>query len=72
MIVLLGATAARSVMGPAFRVTQERGHVLASPIGEPVVATVHPSSILRAADEESREAAFDAFVADLKVAAGYL
>jgi DNA polymerase len=70
LIVLLGATAAQSVMGPAFRVTKQRGQVLASPFGIPAVATVHPSSILRATDDASRHAAMEAFVADLKVAAG--
>ena len=69
MIVLLGATAAQSVMGPAFRVSTQRGQVLASPFGIPVVVTVHPSSILRAADDESRDAAMSSFIADLKVAA---
>ncbi|TMC86147.1 MAG: UdgX family uracil-DNA binding protein [Chloroflexi bacterium] len=69
IIVLLGATAAQSVMGPAFRVSKQHGEVLASPFGIPVVATVHPSSILRATDDESREAAMSSFIADLKVAA---
>ena len=69
VIVLLGATAAQSVMGPAFRVSKQRGEVLSSPFGVPVLATVHPSSILRATDEESRDAALAAFIADLKVAA---
>jgi uracil-DNA glycosylase family protein len=69
LIVLLGATAAQSVMGPAFRVTKQRGEVLPSPLGIPVLATVHPSSILRATDGESREVAMSSFVADLKVAA---
>src|SRR2546421_12678287 len=69
IMVLLGATAAQSVMGPAFRVSTQRGEVLESSFGVPVVATVHPSSILRATDEESREAAMSSFVADLKVAA---
>ena len=69
LIVLLGATAAQSVMGPAFRVSRQRGEVLSSPFGIPVVATVHPSSILRATDDESREAAMSSFIADLKVAA---
>ena len=69
LIVLLGATAAQSVMGPAFRVSRQRGEVLSSPFGIPIVATVHPSSILRATDEESREAAMSSFIADLKVAA---
>jgi len=70
MLVLLGATAAQSVMGPAFRVSRQRGEVLPSPYGVPVVATVHPSSILRAIDEESRDAAMSGFVSDLRVAAG--
>ena len=70
VIVLLGATAAQSVMGPAFRVSTQRGEVLESSFGVPVVATVHPSSILRATDEESREVAMSSFIADLKVAAG--
>src|SRR5437773_2855468 len=69
IIVLLGATAAQAVMGPAFRVSKQRGEVLNSPVGLPVVATVHPSSILRATDDESREAAMSSFVTDLRVAA---
>ena len=69
IIVLLGATAAQAVMGPAFRVSKQRGEVLNSPAGVPVVATVHPSSILRAADDESRGAAMSSFIADLRVAA---
>jgi len=68
MLVLLGATAAQSVMGPAFRVSQQRGQVLRSPFGISVVATVHPSSILRATDAESREAALASFISDLEVA----
>lgn len=69
LIVLMGATAAQSVMGPAFRVSQQRGQVLPSPFGIPIVGTVHPSSILRAPDEESREIALKSFIADLRVAA---
>jgi len=69
LIVLLGATAAQAVLGPSFRVTQQRGKVLATPLGVPGLATVHPSSILRALDDESREEAMDAFVIDLEVAA---
>jgi uracil-DNA glycosylase len=71
LIVLLGATAAQSVMAPAFRVSRQRGEVLPSPFGIPVLATVHPSSILRATDAESREAAMSSFIADLRVAAGH-
>jgi uracil-DNA glycosylase family protein len=71
MIVLLGATAAQAVMGPAFRVSKQRGEVMPSPLGIPVLATVHPSSILRATDAASREAGMASFIADLKVAAEY-
>ncbi|MBM7788697.1 UdgX family uracil-DNA binding protein [Tenggerimyces flavus] len=67
VLVLLGAVAASSVMGPSFRVTQQRGEVLDWPDHDGViVATVHPSAVLRADD---REAAYAEFVADLRVAA---
>ena len=60
----------KNSLGPPFRhFSQQRGEVLSSSFGIPVVATVHPSSILRATDEESRDAALAAFIADLKVAA---
>ncbi|HVH64083.1 MAG TPA: UdgX family uracil-DNA binding protein [Candidatus Dormibacteraeota bacterium] len=72
LIVLMGATAAQSLMGPAFRVSRQRGQVLPSPFGIPVLGTVHPSSILRAPDEESREIALKSLIADLRVAAGQL
>jgi uracil-DNA glycosylase len=71
IVVLMGATAAQSVMGSAFRVSRQRGQVMSSPLGVPVLATVHPSSILRATDDASREAAMSSFIADLKVAAGH-
>jgi uracil-DNA glycosylase len=71
IIVLLGATAAQAVMGPAFRVSKDRGRVLSSALGIPILATVHPSSILRAADDESRDVALSSFIADLKVAAAH-
>jgi len=68
LLVLMGATAAQSVLGPAFKVSKDRGRVMSSPYGVPAIATVHPSSILRATDEESRDSALAAFIADLKVA----
>jgi uracil-DNA glycosylase len=68
LLVLLGATAAQSVLGPTFRVTQHRGKTLATPYGVPAVATVHPSSILRAPDDAAREEAMAAFIADLRSA----
>lgn len=68
VIVLLGATAAQSLMGPSFRVLRERGRVIRnSPRAPAVVATVHPSSVLRAGDD--REEAYAALVEDLRVAA---
>jgi DNA polymerase len=68
LLVCLGATAAQAVLGPAFRVTRERGKVLASELAPKVVATVHPSSLLRQPDEKSREREYKLFVADLGVA----
>jgi DNA polymerase len=69
VIVALGATAAQALLGKAFRVTKERGRPIPSSLGPIVVATVHPSSVLRAPDAESRAQAERAFVADLKAAA---
>jgi uracil-DNA glycosylase family protein len=69
LMVLLGATAAQSVMGATFKVTQQRGKVLSSPLGVPVLATVHPSSILRSPDDAERKRAMNSLIADLKVAA---
>jgi DNA polymerase len=66
LVVALGATAAQALLGPAFRVTAERGKLRASALGPRVVATVHPSSILRAPDEAARRAEMSAFVRDLK------
>ena len=69
LLVLLGAVAAQSLLGRDFKVTQRRGLVRELPDGLPdVIATVHPSSILRAPDGE-REAHMEAFVADLELAA---
>ena len=72
LLVLLGATAAQSVMGTTFRVTQQRGEVLASPLGVPVLATVHPSSVLRSPDEAARKEAMEGLISDLKAAARHL
>ncbi len=63
-LVLMGATAAQAIFGRSFRVTRERGRLLDSPLAAVVTATVHPSSILRARDEE-REHEMAAFVTDL-------
>ena len=68
LLVCLGATAAQSVFGPSFRVTRDRGKVLSCELASKVVATVHPSSLLRQPDEESREREYNLFVADLRTA----
>ncbi len=70
IVVCLGATAAQAIMGNKFRVTKQRGEFLQSPQGQTVLATVHPSSILRAPDEDARHEEMRLFVDDLrKVAA---
>jgi DNA polymerase len=71
VLVLLGATAAQSLLGRQFRVTQHRGELLESELAEAVTATVHPSSILRGEPAE-RDANFAAFVDDLRVVASLL
>jgi uracil-DNA glycosylase len=71
VLVLLGATAAQSLLGRQFRVTQHRGELLDSELAEAVTATVHPSSILRGEQEEWQRN-FDAFVNDLRVVAALL
>jgi len=68
LVVVMGATAAQTIFGPSFRVTRERGKVLSSKLAPRVVATVHPSSLLRQPDVESREREYRNFVADLRVA----
>ena len=69
LLVCLGSTAAQAVFGPAFRVTQDRGKILESAFAKKVLATVHPSSLLRAPDEETRQREYVRFVADLRAAA---
>jgi uracil-DNA glycosylase len=70
LIICLGATAARALLGSSFRVTKQRGEVLelATPVGvRPVLATVHPSAVLRATGDD-RDEAFAGLVADLRTA----
>jgi uracil-DNA glycosylase len=71
VLVLLGATAAQSLLGRQFRVTQNRGQLVESDLAEAVTATIHPSAILRG-EPEQREAEFAAFVDDLKFVAGLI
>jgi uracil-DNA glycosylase len=68
LVVAMGATAAQAIFGPGFRVTRERGKVLSSKLAPRVLATVHPSSLLRQPDEESREREYKHFVLDLRAA----
>ena len=69
VIVCLGATAAQALLGRAFRVTEQRGEFVSSELAPYVMATVHPSSILRAPDDTARHEAMKRFVADLKTIA---
>jgi DNA polymerase len=69
VLVLLGATAAQALLGGSFRVSRQRGELLESDLAPRVLATVHPSSILRAPDEQARALAYKGFVADLAVVA---
>jgi DNA polymerase len=69
IVVCLGATAAKALLGSSFRVTRSRGQFVESELAPNVTATVHPSSILRARTDEEREAAYEQFVADLIVVA---
>jgi len=69
IVVCLGATAAQSVFGSQFKLMQQRGQVLPSTLAPRVVATIHPSAVLRAPDSEGRQEAFKMLVADLKVVA---
>ena len=72
VLVCLGATAAQALLGPKFRVTKQRGEFFASPLAPKVTATVHPSSILRAPDDEARRLETARFIADLKKVAAAL
>jgi uracil-DNA glycosylase len=72
VLVCLGATAAQSLLGRQFRVTRQRGEWIDSDLAEHVTVTVHPSSILRRRDDESRHAEMQAFVEDLRLVAGVL
>ncbi len=66
VIVALGATAAQALLGPQFRVTKQRGQFIESTLAPYVMATVHPSSILRAPDDDTRRLEYRRFIDDLK------
>ena len=71
-VVCLGATAAHALLGPAFRVTQHRGEFIQSTLAPIVLATVHPSSLLRAPDDETRHRETERFIDDLRLVARVL
>ena len=66
IVVALGATAAQALFGATVRVTKDRGNLFPSPFADAAMVTVHPSSILRAPDDETRRAEWRAFVRDLR------
>jgi uracil-DNA glycosylase len=68
-LIVMGATAAKALLGNAFRVTQHRGELLDSPLAPLVTATIHPSAILRAPGDEARQAERRAFTEDITMAA---
>jgi uracil-DNA glycosylase len=72
VLVCLGATAAQALLGKAFKVSLQRGTFVPSTLAPRVTATVHPSSILRTPDDESRRNEMRRFVADLKRVAAEL
>jgi uracil-DNA glycosylase len=67
VIVALGATAAKALIGPQFKVSVDRGRFVESPLAPYVFATFHPSALLRLKEEEERKAAFEQLVTDLKL-----
>ena len=71
-VVLLGATAGKALLGPSFRVTRSRGQPIESDLAQLVTATVHPSAILRAPDDEARYAERRAFTEDFRIVAKVL
>jgi uracil-DNA glycosylase family protein len=71
-LVCLGATAAQALIGPQVRIGRDRGHRIDSELAELVTVTAHPSAILRAPGKSEREAAMEAFVADLAGVAAWL
>jgi uracil-DNA glycosylase len=72
ILVCLGATAAQNLLGKDFRITKMRGKWIESPLAERVIATYHPSAVLRAPDDETRARQYEELVLDLKTAAQML
>jgi DNA polymerase len=72
VIVCLGATASQALLGRGFRVTEERGKFMPSALAPYVMATIHPSALLRLPDELLRAAEMQHFITDLELARGVL
>jgi uracil-DNA glycosylase len=70
IVVCLGATAAKAIFGAQFRLTEQRGKFLETRFAAKILATYHPSAILRGDTDEARDALYKMLVADLKLAAG--
>jgi len=68
LIVALGATAAQSLLGSSFRLLANRGKLIADIVASPVIATIHPSAILRAPDDRTRRRELGKFIEDLQAA----
>jgi uracil-DNA glycosylase len=68
-LIVMGATAAQALLGASFKVTKERGKLLETELAPIVVATIHPSAILRERDDEARHLQREAFTSDIQVAA---
>jgi DNA polymerase len=71
LVVLLGATAAQSLLGPQFRISKSRGQLIQNPEAPALVSTYHPSAILRAPEKEDRDRMRDEFIADLRAAVAH-
>ncbi len=69
VVVALGATAAQAILGSAFRISRERGRFVTSPLPAKVLATAHPSAVLRMPDDKARQEAMAQLIADLRVVA---
>jgi uracil-DNA glycosylase family protein len=72
IVVALGATAAQALFGKAFRVTRDRGRLVPFALAPCALATVHPSALLRAPDEETRRREVERFIEDLRQVAAIL
>jgi uracil-DNA glycosylase len=68
-LIVMGATAAQALLGASFKVTKERGKLLETELAPIVVATIHPSAILRERDDDARHLQREAFTSDIQVAA---